>query len=278
MNCNADDRLYTPKLARIIQASQLTESERLFRLRFPDGEGLGHKPGQFLELSVLGVGEAPITIASPPDEDGCFEVCVRKVGNVTSALHRLSEGDLVGIRGPLGRGFPLEELKDHDLLFVAGGIGIIPLRPVIKSVLARKSEFGRVILFYGMKHPDEWLFRDEFAQWEARGADVRVTVDRPVAGWDGHVGVVTTLLAEFQMCGEMIASLIVGPPVMYKFVLLGLSAKGLRDHKTFLSLERHMKCGLGKCGHCQINGVLVCRQGPTFSYAELKDLREALLG
>jgi NAD(P)H-flavin reductase len=269
--------IYTPKLARIVQSRPLTATERFLRLQFMDGSPLGHQVGQFVEVSVFGVGEAPLTITSPPHQRDYFDLCVRRMGNVTGALHKLEDGALVGIRGPLGRGFPWEVLQGRNLLIVAGGIGLIPLRPVIEQALLERDKFKNITIIYGVKHPDERLFVEDLADWEARDdVDFHLTVDRPVEGWSGHVGVVTTLFPELDIDPTDTVALIVGPPVMYKFVLLGLSHKGLPDQQLFMSLERRMKCGVGKCGHCQINGVLTCQQGPTFSYAELKDLREAI--
>jgi NAD(P)H-flavin reductase len=260
-----------------VHTQQLTAAERFFRLQFQDGSPLGHQLGQFVEVSVFGIGEAPLTITSSPHHQEYFELCVRRVGNVTSALHKLGEGAVVGVRGPLGRGFPWEALQGQNLLIVAGGIGLIPLRPVIQHALLERDKFKNITILYGVKHPDERLFWDDLAAWEARDdVDFRITVDRPVEGWDGHVGVVTTFFQELDIDPNNTVALIVGPPVMYKFVLLGLSHKGLPDQKIIMSFERRMKCGVGKCGHCQINGVLTCQQGPTFSYAEIKDLREAL--
>ncbi len=269
--------IYTPKPACIVKTQALTANERLFRLQFVDGSPLGHQPGQFVEVSVLGVGEAPLTITSSPRQPDYFELCVRRVGNVTNALHELSEGAVLGIRGPLGRGFPLAEFQRQNLLIIAGGIGIIPLRPVIEHVLSERDKFKDITILYGVKHPDERLFRDDIACWEGReDVDFRLTVDRPMEGWAGHVGVVTTFFPKLNIDPLNTVAIIVGPPIMYKFVLLGLSHKGFADQKVFMSFERRMKCGVGKCGHCQINGVLTCRQGPTFSYAEIKDLREAI--
>ncbi len=269
--------IYTPKLAKITRAENLTEMERLIRFEFVDGNPLGQQVGQFVEVSVLGVGEAPLTVASSPHEDSYFEICVRRTGNVTNALHRLDVGAVVGIRGPLGRGFPVDDFCNQNLLIVAGGIGIIPLRPVIHYAMAYRQRFDHITILYGVKHPKEVLFKDDIAAWSARpDVDLRITVDRPVPGWTGHVGVVTTFFPEMTIDPRRTVALIVGPSVMYKFVLLGLSNKGLPDHKIFMSFERHMKCGVGKCGHCQINRSLVCQQGPTFSYADIKDLREAI--
>jgi len=283
------DNPYLPQPAKVLSTEAVTATERLMRLRLDNGQPLGHIAGQFVEVSLLGVGEAPLTIASPPypsplprgrgkgEGENSFEICVRAAGNLTRALHQLAVGDTVGIRGPLGRGFPMEQLAGKDLLFIAGGIGLIPLRPLIKQVLQERVDFGKITLLYGTKTPQERVFMADLQDWERRkDIDYRHTLDRPLEGWTGHVGVVTTFLPELEIDPSRCVVLVVGPPLMYKFVVMGLADKGMADENILLSFERRMKCGIGKCGHCQINGALVCRQGPTFSYAETKGLWEAL--
>ena len=271
------DNPFIPQAAKVLLSEPVTPTEHFLRLQLQNGRPLGHTAGQFIEVSLFGVGEAPLTIASPPGDEDCFEICVRAAGNLTRALHRLQAGDTIGIRGPFGRGFPLEQLTGKDLLFIAGGLGLVPLRPLIKQTLQERENFGKITVLYGTKKPEERLFMKELQEWEQRrDIDYRHTLDRPLEGWRGHVGVVTTFLPELDIDPGRCAALVVGPPLMYKFVILGLSDKGMSDENIILSFERHMKCGIGKCGHCQMNGILVCRQGPTFSYAEVKDLWEAL--
>ncbi len=269
--------LYQPTLAEIVKIEQLTEREKLFTLYLKDGHDLGHKAGQFVEVSVFGIGEAPISVTSSPTRNGTFELCVREVGDVTRALHRMEPGSTVGIRGPFGNGFPMEKMRGKDLLFAPGGIGLFPLRSVIQQVLDERESFGRVIILYGARNPSELLFKDELAQWEARDdVEFHVTVDRGDESWTGNVGVITTLFPKVTINPRNTVALTVGPPVMYRFVLMELLSKGIQDGNILLSLERRMKCGLGKCGHCQINSVYVCQKGPVFSYAQLKDLPEAI--
>jgi len=269
--------IYLPKVARLAQVETLTRFERFMRVEFEDGSELGHVPGQFVQVSVLGVGEAPLTIASSPTRKGYFDMCVRRVGKVTEALHRLQKGDAIGIRGPFGRGFPTTEVEGKDILFVAGGIGLVPLRAIIQYVLDNRDKYGRVIILYGTRTPEDRLFLDELKEWKERD-DVEFldTVDRSAPGWDGNVGVITTLFPKIELEPKKTVAMVVGPPVMYKFVMLALSDKEVPDENIYVSLERHMKCGVGKCGHCQINDVLVCRDGPTLSYAEIKELMEAI--
>lgn len=269
--------LYQPTLAELVKIEQLTEKEKLFTLYLKDGRELGHRAGQFVEVSVFGIGEAPISITSSPTRNGTFELCVRQVGDVTRALHRLEPGSMVGIRGPFGNGFPVEKMRGKDLLFAPGGLGLAPLRSLIQQVLDERDSFGRVIILYGARNPSELLFRDELARWEARNdVELYVTVDRGDENWTGHVGVITTLFPEITINPRNTIAVTVGPPIMYRFVLIELLSKGIQDGNIFLSLERRMKCGLGKCGHCQINNVYVCQKGPVFSYAQLKELPEAI--
>jgi len=268
---------YQPTLAEMVKIEQLTKTEKLFTLYLKDGRDLGHRAGQFVEVSVFGIGEAPISVTSSPTRNGTFELCVRRVGDVTGALHSMKPGATVGIRGPYGNGFPVEQMRGKDLLFAPGGIGLPPLRSVINQVLDERESFGRVIILYGARNPSELLFKDELAQWEARDdVEFHVTVDRGDESWTGNVGVITTLFPKITINPRNTVAMTVGPPVMYRFVLMELLSKGIQDGRIFLSLERRMKCGLGKCGHCQINNVYVCQKGPVFSYAQLKELPEAI--
>jgi len=272
--------IYTPEIAEILSVSKLTEKEMLFALRLPNGRDLGHAPGQFVEVSVFGAGEAPISVTSPPAQRESFELCVRKMGLVTGDLHQLEAGARVGIRGPYGRGFDIREFEGKDILFVAGGLGLAPLRSLIKTTLhpSLRSKFGRITILYGAKNPSELLYTSELREWQERqDALCMVTVDRPDDVWRGNVGVITTLfkkLPKIAPKNTMVA--VVGPPVMYKFVILEVLILGMPESQIRLSLERRMKCGVGKCGHCQINGVYVCQKGPVFSYSEIKGLREAI--
>lgn len=272
-----DGSPYLPKWAEISRIEKLTESEKLFQLRLSNGKPLGHQPGQFVEVSVMGIGEAPISISSPPINDNSFELAVRKVGNLTNAMHRLGVGDKLGIRGPFGTNFPTEEAKGKDVLFVAGGIGLVPLRSFIKFVLEHRKDYGEVTILFGARNPSEQLFLTELEEWRGR-KDIRYleTVDRADATWKGNVGVITTLFSKVHVEPSKTICVVVGPPVMYRFVIMEAKAKGIPDTQIFLSLERRMKCGLGKCGHCQINKIYVCQDGPVLRYSDIFDLEEAL--
>lgn len=268
---------YQPTLAEMVKIEQLTEREKLFTLDLKGGHTLGHRPGQFVGVSVFGLGEAPISVASPPTRNGTFELCVRDIGDVTGALHRTKPGSTVGIRGPFGNGFPVDMMRGKDLLFAPAGLGLAPMRSLIHQVLDERESFGRVVILYGARNPSELLFRDELAQWDARGdVELHVTVDRASEGWTGHIGVITTLFPKITVNPRSTIAVTVGPPVIYRFVIMELLSKGIQDGRIFLSLERRMKCGLGKCGHCQINSAYVCQEGPVFSFARLKELPEAI--
>ena len=278
MPVTSDISPYLPQWAEVTRIESLTAGEKLLELQLTDGAPLGHKPGQFVEVSILGIGEAPISVSSAPrDNTAPFELAIRNVGSVTSAVHALKKGDRVGIRGPFGTHFPIEETRGKDLLFVAGGIGLVPLRSFIHYVLAHRASYGDITILFGARAPAERLFVDELTEWRNR-SDIRYleTVDRADPDWSGPVGVITTLFPKIAIDPERTYCTIVGPPVMYRFVILEARAKGIPDNQMFLSLERRMKCGLGKCGHCQINHVYVCQDGPVFRFSDILSLKEAL--
>jgi NAD(P)H-flavin reductase len=270
--------LFTPEMGRILRIRQLTALEKVFTIELPEGKSLDHRPGQFVEVSVLGVGEAPISISSSPSRsNGTFELCIRRAGDVTGAIHRLQPDDQVGIRGPFGHGFPIEKFRGKDLLFAPGGLGLAPLRSLINQVLDERAHFGRIIILYGARNPAELLFMDELQEWaEREDIELHITVDRGDETWTGNTGVITTLFPKISVYPRNTVAVTCGPPVMYRFVLMELLGKGISEGNIYLSLERRMKCGVGKCGHCQINNVYACQSGPVFAYKEIKGLEEAL--
>lgn len=273
-----DDQLFIPEPARILNIEPMTNLEKVFTVELLNGQSLGHRPGQFVEVSVLGIGEAPISVSSSPSRCGStFELCVRKVGDVTGALHNMKLNDRIGIRGPFGRGFPIDKFRGKDLLFAPGGLGLAPLRSLINQVLDERALFGRVIILYGARNPSELLFKSELEEWQKRDdVELHVTVDRGDDHWTGHTGVITTLFPDISIYPRNTVAITVGPPVMYRFVLIEFLGKGVSEGNIYLSLERCMKCGVGKCGHCQINNIYACQSGPVFSYKEIKGLEEAL--
>jgi sulfhydrogenase subunit gamma (sulfur reductase) len=271
------DSEYEIKIGKITRVKRITALEKLFEITLPEKECINHVPGQFVVLSRLGIGEAPFSISSSPTELCSFELVIRNVGKLTQALHDLNVGDEVGIRGPFGKGFPIHILEGSDLLFIAGGIGIVPLRSLIHYAIDNRRDFGKVTILLGCNSPKNMLFRDEFNKWSKRmDLNFQCTVDRADPDWKGNVGLITSLIPGISLVPERTFALVIGPPVMYKYVIAELLKKEIPERQIIISLERHMKCGLGKCGHCQINNLYCCQDGPVFSYDKIKNIRESI--
>ncbi len=268
--------LFVPEPGRILRVEQLTAREKVFEIAL-DRRPLGHKPCQFVEVSIAGIGEAPISVSSSPNKSATFELCVREAGSLTRAMHAYKEGATVGIRGPYGNGFPVEKIHGKDVLFVCAGLGLAPLRSLILYCLENRPNYRRLITLYGTKKPAERLYKRELEAWAKDDRmELRETVDVADDGWKGNVGVITTLFDSIEVDPLETVAVIVGPPVMYKFAVLELLKRGVMESRIFMSLERRMRCGLGKCGHCQMNGIYVCQEGPVFCYSEVKKVKEAL--
>ncbi|MBM4160225.1 MAG: Ni/Fe hydrogenase subunit gamma [Ignavibacteria bacterium] len=237
-----------------------------------DRHKISFLPGQFIMVYVFGVGEVPLSISG--DAAGTVLVhTIRAVGIVTRVMSRLRRGDKVGIRGPFGTAWPVQEAQGHDVVLIAGGIGLPPLRPVLYHVLSRREEFGKVVLLYGTRTPSDILFRDELEQWRARfDLEVHVTVDRAQSGWRGNVGVVTTLIHKSSFDPQKTIAMVCGPEAMMRFSALELQRRGVSTNSIYLSMERNMKCAIGLCGHCQFGPLFVCKDGPVFRYSHIKDL------
>ncbi len=272
--------IYLPQKATVTEIYSMTATEKFFRFHLEEGEALPYMPGQFMEVSVPGFGEAPISISSSPTrtDDTTFEMVIRKAGNVTTALHALVPGEPVGLRGPYGTHFPVEEsMKGKDIVFVCGGIGLVPVRSAIHYVLDHRENYGQVTILSGTRSPEDRLFTEELYEWKTR-SDVNFleTVDTADKRWGGTVGVITTLLKQVHIDPTKTVVVICGPPIMYKFVLLELRKLNVDINQIYVSLERHMRCAVGKCGHCQINGLYACQKGAVFNYADIVDVREAI--
>ena len=275
--------IHIPRKATIKNIKKLTETETFFEIELDDKKPLGHSPGQFVEVSIFGIGEAPISITSSPNKSSTFELVVRKVGNVTTKLISMKVGDKIGIRGPFGTGFNIKELEGKNLLFVAGGLGLPPMRSLINYVVDKKNrdKFKEITILYGCKQPCEVMFLDEVNKWEKeKNVECKLTVDQCEKDecWIGEVGLITTLFPKINFnksASKNTVAIVVGPPIMYKFVIKCLKDLEFPDENILVSLERRMKCGVGKCGHCQINGVYVCKEGPVFKYSQIKELPEA---
>ncbi|MHB8091911.1 MAG: FAD/NAD(P)-binding protein [Syntrophales bacterium] len=272
-----NDSNFRIRKGKVIKTRQMTPHEKLFEIALDDGRSLDHEPGQFVMVSLFGVGEAPISVCSSPTNRGSFELCVRAVGRVTATMHRLEAGDEIGIRGPFGKGFPIRVLEGNDLLIIAGGLGIVPLRSLINFVFDNRRDFGKVHILLGSKSVDDILFEDELEQRRMRmDVHYECTLDKGADEWVGHVGLITSLIPGVHLDPERTFAMVVGPPIMFGFVLKELLAKNIPENQILVSLERHMKCGMGKCGHCQIQGYYCCTDGPVFNYRDIKHIKEAL--
>jgi sulfhydrogenase subunit gamma (sulfur reductase) len=275
------DLIFRPNLARIEKSLPQIDNHRLFQLKFVDeavAKAFSHTPGQFVEVSIFGVGEAPISISSPPTRPGIVEICVRKAGSVTSALFELQKGDLVALRGPFGRGFPMDLLKGQDLLLVAGGLGMAPLRSLLQAILDDRRSYGDLVLMYGARNPDDLLFKYELLGLMNR-TDMKylLSVDVDEEGiWRQYIGVVTGLFEKVELNPETAFCAMCGPPIMYRFVLQELLKRKISPERILMSLERMMKCGVGKCGHCAIGEYYCCTDGPVFKYSEISHVKEVI--
>jgi len=234
---------------------------------------MSYTAGQFNMLYAFGVGEVPISISGDPTRPGPLRQTVRAVGAVTRALCALKPGGVVGVRGPYGTGWPVEQAAGCDVVVVAGGLGLAPVRPILYSVLARRREYGKVVVLYGTRSPGEILFFRELQKWRGRfDLDVEVTVDHAAGESFENVGVVTTLIPRARFDPEETVAFVCGPEVMMRFTVQKLLERGLDAQRVFLSLERNMKCAIGLCGHCQLGPAFVCQDGPVFSYADVAPL------
>lgn len=269
---------YVPERAEVLAARRLSEEVVMLSLRAaerPPNEFFSFCSGQFVMLSLPGIGEAPFSLCSSPTEHRRFEISVRAAGNVSRALHRLLPGDSVWFRGPYGQGFPLTEMAGRDLLFIAGGIGLAPLRSALGCAVCLDEEFGDITLLVGARHPGQLLFTDEYDAWRRR-ARVEVTVDEAPPGWEGRRGLITGLIDEAGVSPDRASALVCGPPVMYRFVLARLKELGFDDADIYVSLERNMRCGVGKCEHCVVESFYTCREGPVLSAAQIRGISSAL--
>jgi NAD(P)H-flavin reductase len=254
------------------------ETEDTFTLSLASGvsrDGFRFSPGQFNMLYVFGVGEVPISISGDPAKPDTLIHTVRAVGAVSQAMRRMKKGDALGVRGPFGRPWPVKQAAGRDVLIVAGGIGLAPLRPALYHILSNRNQYNRVGLLYGTRTPEDILYRKELERWRSRlDLSVHVTVDRALSGWKGNVGVVTTLIPRVDINPASAWAFVCGPEIMMKFALLGLEGRGLKDEQVYLSMERNMKCAVGFCGHCQYGPTFICKDGPVFRYDRIRSLFE----
>ena len=273
------DNPYQPRMARIVRIVPMVEDNYLFTMRFlddADTRAWQHQPGQFVMMSIPGSGEAPISISSTPTRPGVLEFCVRRVGRLTDALYRLRTNDVVGIRGPYGNGFPVEVMEGSNLLLIAGGLGMAPLRSLLNYALDQRDHFLDVTLMYGARTPDALLFRDELITLVARNdMNCLIGVDEdPTGQWPYHIGRLTSLFEHAIIDADTTYAAVCGPPIVYQFVLQHLLGLGFSKDRILMSLERRMKCGVGKCGHCGIGYKYTCVHGPIFTYWDALNLPE----
>jgi len=260
---------YSPIETEVIDSIVETPTIRTLRLR--PREPIPFEAGQFVELTIPGVGEAPFTPSSQATVADELDLTVMKVGKVTEAVHLLKKGDRVGLRGPLGTGYPLQLFKDKEILVVGGGCGFAPLRSLMYSFMERAGEFKQLYFRGGCKSAKELLYRQELDEWGKRQDwNVEISLDKEDASWTGRVGLVTTLLDDVDMDYSEGIAVVCGPPIMMKFVTLKLVEMGFQDQNIYLSMERNMSCGIGQCGHCRLGIYYVCKDGPVFSYDKIK--------
>lgn len=260
-----------PVKGKVVNVRDETSDIKTFEIE-PPGEFPAHIPGQCAMISVFGTGEALFSISSPPEEDN-LELSIKKVGRVTGELHSMEIGQELGIRGPYGNGFPVEEVKGKDLLFIGGGIGLAPLRSLIKYTLNNKEDYGNLQLIYGARTPDDLAFKEDiFENWPEDDISVNLSVDVESPGWNGYVGFVPQYLEELAPSPENTITFTCGPPIMIKFVVQALEKLGFEHSQVISTLEYKMKCGVGKCGRCNIGEKYICKDGPVFTLEELKEL------
>ena len=266
--------------AEILNVIRLTDMEKLFQVRILDegeSERFSFLPGQFVMVEVPGYGEIPISISSSTSRAGYVELCIRRAGIVTGALHRAKRGARIGIRGPFGTHFPIESMKGHDVLLIAGGLGLAPLRSSIFAVIENRADFENVHILYGTKSPDQLLFDYQYEEWSRiDDIDLQVIVEEPDDEWTGPVGLITKLLDGIEVDPQRTFAIVCGPPVMFKFVCCRLSEQGMPMRRMFVSLERRMHCGMGKCCRCNIGSTFTCMEGPVFDYWTVMNLKEAI--
>lgn len=260
-----------PRPFRVLRVRRDLSDTFTMELASVDGEPCRFIPGQFNMLYCFGVGDVPISISGDPGRPEVLVHTTRVVGAVTEAIGALKPGDTIGVRGPFGTPWPIEEAKGEDVVFIAGGIGLAPLRPAILQVLAERQRYGNVLVLYGARTPQDILYRSELQRWRSRfDVSVHVTVDRATGRWNGKIGVVTKLIKGGGFDHHNAVALICGPEVMMRFSIAALQERGLSNQRIFVSMERNMKCAIGQCGHCQFGPNFPCKDGPVFSFDRIE--------
>lgn len=258
---------------RIMQVKRETYDTFTLELKSAHDEGrFSFLPGQFNMLYVFGVGEVPISISGDPSQPEHLVHTTRAVGTVTKVMHELKHGETLGVRGPYGHHWPIDAAIGHDVVIVAGGIGLAPLRPALYHIVSQRALYGKVVLLYGTRSPEDILFRDELMHWRSRfDLDVFVTVDYGDETWRGNIGVVTNLIPKAPFDPLHTVALVCGPEVMMRFTAMALSKRGVSNNNIYVSMERNMKCAIGFCGHCQFGPHFICKDGPVYPYSRIED-------
>jgi sulfhydrogenase subunit gamma (sulfur reductase) len=266
-----------PLLGRLVGVKDLADEIKLLQIEL-NGESFDYQPGQFAFVSAFGVGEAPFGLASTVARTSNLEFAISRVGTVTAALHNLEPGAVVGVRGPLGNCFPLDDLRGKEIVVLGGGIGGAPLRPVVHSILDNRADYGHLTILWAARSPSLLVFTDEYDDWRAApDTELHLTVDEGDAQWTGQVGLITELLEQVAPSPENAVAIICGPPIMIKFVVLGLQKLGFADEQMIMTLEAKMKCGIGKCGRCNMGEKFVCLDGPVFAYTQVSRFLESFV-
>ncbi len=266
--------IYQPKNFKIIKIVEETPNIKSFTLKALNGEKLKFHTGQFVTLTVYGVGESAFTPSSSPSVIDEFDVTVMRVGRVTEVLHKMRVGDVVGIRGPYGNGYPVEKFVGKEILIIGGGVGMAPLRSLLLTLIENIDKYKKVVLCYGARTPQDIVYKHLFPEWaKIKNLEIFRSVDKCQPGeWNETVGVVTCLLDKIKVDVENAIAVVCGPPVMMKFTTLKLLDINFKPEQIYLSMERNMSCGLGKCGHCQLGSYFICKDGPVFSWGQIKDI------
>jgi sulfhydrogenase subunit gamma (sulfur reductase) len=270
------ENIYLPRMATIKGMRPETIDVTTFQITLNGTNGesrFEYESGQFAEVSILGVGEAPISITSTPTRPETLEFSIRRVGQLTNALHELKVGDKIGIRGPFGNSFPLKELEGQNMLIIGGGIGLAPMRSVILNLFDNRKKYGKIDIIYGARSPQDLVFKSEYEEWQkVENTNLYLTVDRGDEEWKGNVGLVPDFLREINPSPENTTGITCGPPIMIKFTVQALAELGFTSEHIITTMERRMKCGVGKCGRCNIGGKYVCLDGPVFTLKQLEEM------
>jgi len=270
-----------PYLGTLVGIKDLATDIKLFQIELNDAEArqnFDYRPGQFAFVSAFGVGEAPFGLASIPTRSQALEFAINRVGTVTAALHNLEPGAIVGVRGPLGNWFPMEEIKGKNVVVLGGGIGGAPLRPVIHTILDNRDDYGKLTILWAARNPSLLIFTDEYDEWAAApNTELHLTVDQGDEQWTGNVGLITQLLEQVAPSPQDAVAIICGPPIMIKFTILTLEKLGFKAEQMLMTLEAKMKCGIGKCGRCNLGEKFICVDGPVFYYTEVARFLESFV-